>query len=202
MNTEIEAKFLNINHDDMREKLKKLGATLDVPMRLMRRVVVHSEGMTKKDAFLRVRDEGYRTTVTYKQFDSDSIDGAKEYEVEVSNFDEMVNILSASGLSHDTYQESKRENWSLDGVEIMLDEWPWLNPYVEIEGASAEAVQELADKLGLDWSDAVFGGVASAYKLQYPHIGDEGVEIINHEWPKIKFNASPPELLQLKSANV
>ena len=58
MNTEIEAKFTNADHEDIRSRLKALGATLEQPMRLMRRVVIHTPEMTVKDAFIRIRDEG------------------------------------------------------------------------------------------------------------------------------------------------
>lgn len=195
MNTEIEAKFANVIHDEVRAKLKELGAALEQPLRLMRRVVIHTPGMTDKNAFLRVRDEGYRTTITYKQFDGDIVDGAKEHEVETSSFDEAINILSAAGLVYDTYQESKRENWRLNDVEIMLDEWPWLNPYLEIEGGSEEAIKHVTQLLGLDWTQALFGGVANVYRKQYPHLGDDGNRIINQEWSTIKFNDPAPELL-------
>lgn len=195
MNSEIEAKFVDINHDDIRVKLTKLGAILEQPSRLMRRVVIHTPDMVKKDAFVRIRDEGYRTTITYKQFDADSVDGAKEHEIQVSSFDESINIFSKAGLQYDTFQESRRENWRIGDVEIMLDEWPWLNPYIEIEAPSENSVKELAEKLDLDWGDAVFGGVANIYRHQYPHIGKEGNNIINQKWHTIKFDDPMPELL-------
>lgn len=69
--------------------------------RLMKRVVIHTNEISKKDAFIRMRDEGYRTTVTYNQFDRETVDGAKEYESTVSNFDEMINILKSGGLEYD-----------------------------------------------------------------------------------------------------
>ncbi len=78
MNTELEVKFVNIDHDDIRDKLNKLGAVLEQPMRLMRRVTIDSDIMKFKNAFVRVRDEGYRTTLTYKEFTNLSVDGAKE----------------------------------------------------------------------------------------------------------------------------
>jgi adenylate cyclase class 2 len=196
MNSEIEAKFLNIDHDKVRVKLAGLGAKLEQPMRIMKRVVIHTQGMTEKNAFLRIRDEGHRTTVTYKQFDDDSIDGAKEHEIVVDDFESTVNIFKESGLVYDTYQESKRENWRLGDVEIMLDEWPWLNPYIEIEGTSEGTVRHVAELLDLDWNDAVFGGVANAYKNQYPHIGEDGAIQINQNWPIIKFQDDAPELLK------
>lgn len=197
MNSEIEAKFVDIDHNVIRTKLKALGATLEQPMRLMRRVAIHNDEMTKKNAFVRIRDEGYRATITYKQFDRDSVDGAKEYEINVSSFDDAIHIFNESGLIYDTVQESKRENWILDGVEIMLDEWPWLNTYIEVEGLSKESIKDTAQKLGLNWDDAVFGGVANVYRHQYPHIGEEGNDIINQKWKVIKFNDAMPELLSV-----
>lgn len=198
MNKEIEAKFLNINHDEIREKLSSLGAVLEQPMRIMRRVVIHSPDMTKKNAFVRVRDEGHRTTITYKQFDEDSIDGAKEYEIQVDDFDTAVSLLAASGLKYDTFQETKRENWKLGDTEIMLDEWPWLNPYIEIESRDESNVKDLALKLGFDWKDAVFGGVANAYQKQYPHIDERGKDEINQRWSTIKFDEPAPALINNK----
>ncbi len=195
MKSEIEAKFLNVNHDELRAKLTAVGAILEQPMRTMRRVVIHTPTMTDKNAFVRVRDEGNRITITYKQFDEDSIDGAKEYEVEVSDFETVVGLLTAAGLEHDTFQESRRENWRLGEVEVMLDEWPWLEPYVEIEGPTEESVRALADKLGFVWTNAIFGGVANAYQMQYPHIGEEGITEINQNWSVIKFSEPKPALI-------
>jgi adenylate cyclase class 2 len=98
-------------------------------------------------------------------------------------------------LVYDTYQESKRENWKLDDVEIMLDEWPWLNPYIEIEASSEADVRRVAAMLELDWGEAMFGGVANVYKHQYPHIGEEGRAQINQNWPIIRFQDDAPGLL-------
>ena len=195
MNSEIEVKFPNVDHETIRQLLRRLGAECEYENRLMKRVVIHSKEMSTKDAFIRVRDEGYRTTVTYKQFDRDTVDGAKEYEVIVSNFDEIINIFKSGGLDYDVYQESKRENWRISDVEIMLDEWPWLKPYMEIEGPSEEKIKDVANKLGFDWSDGIFGGVANLYRLQYPHIGESGNDVINHDWKVIKFDDPAPDLL-------
>ncbi len=170
MNTEIEVKFVNIDHDTIRSKLKEIGALLEQPMRLMRRVTIDTDLMKSKNAFLRVRDEGHKVTVTYKQFDTLSVDGAKEIEIIVNAFQSTVDILNAAGLHYKSFQESKRETWRLGEVEIVLDLWPWLNPYIEIEAQSEEALKTMTNILGLDWSEAVFGDVMEAYKIQYPHL--------------------------------
>jgi adenylate cyclase class 2 len=192
MKTEFEAKFLNIDFEFMRTKLKSLDAKLEQPMRLMKRAIIDTPELMNKDAFIRVRDEGDRITLTYKQFQSLSVDGAKEYEVEVSNFEETINILAASGLPLKSIQESKRETWTLETTEIVLDEWPWLNPYIEIEGNNEQQVKETAVKLGFNWNDAVFGDVMAAYRAQYPHLTNSDT-VANIE--SVKFGDALPELL-------
>jgi len=171
MNTEIEVKFLHIAIDDMRKKLQSIGAVCEQPMRLMRRVTIDSDAMNIKNAYLRVRDEGHRVTLTYKQFDSLSVDGAKEIEEVVEDFEKTIAILKAAGLPFNSFQESKRETWTLRDVEIVLDEWPWLDPYLEIEADSKEKLQQTTELLGLDWNMAAFGDVMVAYRAQYPHLG-------------------------------
>lgn len=196
MQTEIEVKFLDVDFDKIRAKLKTMGARCEQPMRLMRRVAIENDFMrTDKDSFLRVRDEGSRVTMTYKQFDDLSVNGAKEIEVQVSDFEATIAILEQAGLPSHTIQETKRENWRLGDVEIMLDEWPWLKPYIEIEGKSEERLREVAESLGFDWRNAVFGDVMAAYRAEYPHLSlkDTVARV-----PIVKFGAPMPELLRRK----
>lgn len=192
MNTEFEVKFVDVNHDDIRKKLKELGAKLEQPMRLMKRAIIETEGLRAKDAFIRVRDEGDKITLTYKQFKEHFVDGAKEHEVVVSDFQTTVDLLSSAGLPYHSLQESKRETWKLDNAEIVLDEWPWLNPYIEIEGSSEDHVKKTSDKLGFSWSEAVFGDVMAAYRVQYPHLT---VKDTVGDIPEVKFDDPLPDLL-------
>jgi adenylate cyclase class 2 len=173
MKPEIEVKFLNIDFEEIRGKLRALGAVCEHPMRLMQRAVMSNlPELHSKDGFVRVRNEGHRTTLTYKKFNQTlGVDGAQEIETVVGDFDANVAILERCGVTLYSLQESKRETWRLGEVEIVLDEWPWLNPYIEIEGESQESLHDAAQKLGLNWErDAVFGDVMVAYRAQYPHL--------------------------------
>jgi adenylate cyclase class 2 len=193
MNTEIEVKFVNIDHDAIRIGLKSIGAVLEQPMRLMKRVTIDSDDMRPKNAFLRVRDQGDKVTLTYKQFDELSLNGAKEIEITVDDFEETIKLLAAAGLPYGSLQETKRETWRLGSTEIVLDIWPWLNPYIEIEGASEQDVKSVAEQLGLDWSKAVFGDVMEAYRIQYPHIGPNDTV---GKIPEVKFGNPLPDFLK------
>ena len=85
MQQEIEAKFLYINHDDMRARLKRAGAQLEQPMRVMRRVVIDHEDhrMQGGDSWIRVRDEGNKVTLTYKTSIEHAFGGATEIDVDI-----------------------------------------------------------------------------------------------------------------------
>lgn len=193
MQTEIEAKFLNVSHDEIRERLKALGARLEQPMRLMRRVVIDYPDrrmQSQTDSWVRVRDEGNKVTLTFKSTTENQFGGASEIEVEVSDYDKTIAIFLAMGMVIHTDQETRRETWRYKDAEVVLDEWPWLDPFIEIEAPAEHMVIESARELGLDWQDAVFGSVTTAYRKRYPDISkDEHISAI----PEIKFNAERPE---------
>lgn len=196
MKSEIEVKFLDVDFDEIREKLKALGAVCEQPMRLMRRAIIDNEYMTTgKDSFLRVRDEGNKVTMTYKQFDELSVDGAKEIEVTISDFDATVALFEQCGMPYRSIQESKRETWKLGNVEVVLDEWPWLKPYIEIEGENEADLRHVVERLGLGWNDAVFGDVMAAYRAEYPHLTEKDTVGNTKE---VRFDDPLPELLQPK----
>jgi len=46
----------------------------------------------------------------------------------------MREIYIHMGLRQKAYQETRREVWKInDEIEIMLDEWPGISPFIEIE---------------------------------------------------------------------
>ena len=193
MNTEIEVKFLDVNHDDIRKKLESIGAVCEKPMRLMRRVTFDSAEMKARNGWIRVRDEGDKVTLTYKQTDSYNIDGTKELETTVGDFDIAVGILEQGGIAKGSFQESKRESWRLGNVQIELDEWPWLKPYIEIEAPTEAEIHETTEKLGLDMKHAMSGDVMVAYRAEYPHLG---VHDTVGNLAEVKFGAPLPEAFQ------
>lgn len=192
MQTEIEVKFLDVEIEDVRARLKGAQAKLIQPMRMMRRQVFYLVDRNR-DAYVRVRDEGDKTTMTYKQFDDLGLHGAKEVEVVVSSFADARSILQNSGLEPKSYQETRRETWQIGDAEVVIDEWPWLRPFVEIEGQSEQAVRDAAAQLGFNWSNAVFGAVTQAYRQQYAYLPPD---FIMDDVPEIKFDAPLPERLK------
>lgn len=176
MRPEIEAKFLRVNFGDIRQKLKAVGAVCEQPMRLMRRALIEPPALLKKgrDAFLRIRDEGDKVTLTFKEYKDKTITGTHELEIIVDDFERTVELFKQLGYPIQTYQESKRETWRLGSSEVVLDEWPWLAPYIEIEDETIKAVRQTAELLGFEWKNHVVGNVDAALEDQYPNLTTRG----------------------------
>lgn len=198
MKTEIEVKFADIDIAAIRNSLKAAGAECEQPMRLMKRALIEEPHHEAEHAFIRVRDEGDKVTLTFKRRAdqaASSIDSVKELEVEVSDFDKTVELFSEAGWRYKTFQESRRETWKLGDVEVVIDEWPWLEPYIEIEGESEEAIKEVAAKLGLDWSNVIFGHIDALYARYYEFL--DGVRGVI-DLPEVRFTDPLPRAFKPK----
>lgn len=195
MQTEIEAKWLNINPDEMRAKLKNIGAVLVEPERLMtRRNFDFPDGrLAKIRGWVRLRDENDKITLSYKQMDDRTVHGTKEVNLIVNDIDSTCNFLEALGLQQKSYQETKRESWKLDGAEVEIDTWPWIPSFVEIETDSEEKLFDIADRLDLPRDKALHGSVEIAYQAVY----DVTEEQVNG-WENISFIDTPSWLLEKK----
>jgi len=193
MQPEIEAKFLRVDHDLLRARLRALEATCTSPMRLMKRKNYDfADGrLSAKHGWARVRDEGDKITLSYKELHNRKLDGTHEVQVTVDSFAAADALLQNLGLITASYQETKRESWHLDGCEVELDQWPWTKPYIEIEGSDESQLYSLATKLQLDWSNVVHGSVEIVYRGEYD-VTDDQINRI----PIITFNEPIPDWLQ------
>lgn len=192
METEIEVKFLDIDPAAIRETLSRAGATLVQPEVLMRRKTFDHPTQKANDWF-RVRDEGDKITLAYKKMVDRTLHGMKEVSVEVSSFDDTCAILAAAHLKLAAYQETRRETWMLDGVEIMIDTWPWIPTFIEVEAPSEEALKAAIQKLGLEESASLYGSVEPVYQKHY-----DVTEAEVNSWPEIVFGPVPDWLLAKK----
>jgi adenylate cyclase class 2 len=195
MKSEIEAKFLHVDPTDIRGRLEKAGATCKQPMQVMRRVVFDNAAMNKRNGFVRIRDEGHRITMTYKQYDEMSLTGAKEIEFSVSDYEAAIAFMDAIDIKAKSIQEARREIWLLGDAEVVIDEWPWIDPFIEIEAASEEVVKAAAGQLGFDWSDAAFGDIMTAYRAEYPKTGLAPSDMV-YNLPVVRFGDARPDILK------
>ena len=186
MEIEYEATFLNINKDIIRKKLKEAGAKLKKPEFLQKRVNFDPPKEIS-GGWVRIRDESDKITMSLKIIDGNKIENQRESCVQIDNFEQAEKLLIGLGCEKKAYQETKRELWLLDNVEITIDEWPFLEPFVEVEGKSEAEVKTVSEKLGFDYSKAYFGGVTDLYAKKYNLSNYK----INNETPIITFEKNP-----------
>ena len=184
MNIEYETTFVNIDKDKVRKRLKHTGAKLIKPEFLQKRVVFNIPNSSYKHSWARVRDESDKITASFKMVDGSKIENQKEINLVIDDFKKGIDFLEAIGCHRKSYQETRREIWKLDDVEICIDEWPFLEPFVEVEGKSENEVKTVSKKLGFDYSKAWFCATGLIYSRKY----NIPVEVIDNEIPKITFD--------------
>nr|WP_196789746.1 CYTH domain-containing protein [Streptomyces caniscabiei] len=146
--------------------LRAAGAEQVFPKTMFTRLIFENDAV-QGEQWLRLRDEGGRTTLTLKQVtDATHINGTTEIEIEVDDLAKTAELLSALGLRQVRYQQNYREEWQLDGVTYDFDTWPDLDTFLEIEGPSEAAVLDAVAALGLDYDHARFGSVDLIYKSE------------------------------------
>ena len=166
MHTEYEVRILEINVDSIKKKLDEVGATFEWD-RVQRRYVY--DFIPKVDSkWIRLRTNGIKSTLTIKDLVTSKIDGTRELEIEVSDFDNTNKILEELGYTSRNYQENRRIQYKLDGVEIDIDYWPMIPTYLEIEGSSEEEVYKIVEKLGYKLEDTTTRDVEGIYN-DYGH---------------------------------
>ena len=147
------------------------------------------KGHEIKGGWLRVRDEEDKITMTLKVVEPNgSIEGQKEVEIVVDNYKNAVTLLKTIGAEEKAIQENKREVWELDGVALMIDLCPFLEPFIEVEGQNELNVRKVSEVLGFSWSDAIFESVDYLYSKKYGVSRD----IINNHTPEISFGIKNP----------
>jgi adenylate cyclase class 2 len=150
---ELEVKYLVSDLAKLEQRLKSLGAlresarTHEINLRFDT-----LDGALEKDKqVLRLRQD-QAIHLTYKG-PSSSQQGVRvrtEIEFGVDDFEKARRFLEALGYQVALMYEKYRTTYSLEGVEILLDELPF-GAFVEIEGSNPKVIHAVNDRLGLDW---------------------------------------------------
>lgn len=188
MKTEYEIVFTDINREKIAEKIIALGWIYTKKNTLMKRVVFNNPANIE-NSYVRVRDEWDKISVTYKEISSWKLDihSVKELETIIWDFDQMVEIFEKLWLVSKAYQESYREVWEINWeIEFMIDVWPWLKPFIEIEWQSEDIVKKYSELLWFDYSTWLFWSVDQIYLKELWMEPD----IINN-LPEITFDNIP-----------
>ena len=183
MPTEYEAKFLNIDVDSIKTKLRENGAKqVHGPLKFYRLIFKRCEERGDKPGFVRVRKEANKITMTTKIFNDKKF--PEECEVTINeSFEKGCEFLRAIGIEEKSYQETMREKWSHDLVhEITFDIVPGLPIYMEIDCTCEANLNKLVALLDLDKSNMKYGSFDKTYTEYY-----DIPSVIIHKTPSLTF---------------
>ena len=156
-NIEIEARFKNIQADEIIKKVTDQGGT-DMGEKFLEETIFYDKELKWRDEgkFARLRSFDGKNIFTYKHIKEDSIDGTEEIEFSIDKPSQLTEFLFRMELIAFRTQQKKRHTLSIDGVTLDIDQWPLIPPYLEIEGNSESEIRKVAEKIGLQWGDALF----------------------------------------------
>jgi adenylate cyclase class 2 len=155
---EIEVKYFLENIEPVREQLIKTGA--ESHGRFFENNICFDnakDGLSLSDSVLRLRKDE-KTTLTYKtkpNADDSEFKVVKELEVEVSDFETMLNILCALGFHQSQIYEKYRETFTIGDAKLCLDRMPF-GDFLEIEGGKDE-IRNLSQQIGMQWNRRILG---------------------------------------------
>ncbi|HOO68095.1 MAG TPA: CYTH domain-containing protein, partial [Bacilli bacterium] len=112
MDTEYEIRILEINKDEFIKKIVSLGAIHIGDFEQKR--YVYDLIPEQESKWIRLRTNGKETTLTIKEIKSKTIDGTKELEIVVSDFEKTNSVLEQLGFKNKGYQENRRSEYILD----------------------------------------------------------------------------------------
>lgn len=165
MKTEYEIRILEIDKEEMIKKLEGLGAIRRGKFEQKR--YVYDLRPVEKSKWIRLRTNGKTTTLTYKDIESNTIDGTKEVEFEVEDFNKANEFLERVGFKNRSYQENERIQYVLNNIEIDIDTWPMIPTYMEIEGISEKEVNNMKNLLNINENKVTTLNCDDIYKQIY-----------------------------------
>lgn len=155
---EIEVKILEVDVERLEARLLELGAEkvfdgeLDVIF-----YDFEDEWLAKREQRLRLRKVGDKTEFTFKQKVSRKASKIEdEYQVNVSNFEEMRSILEFMGMRQTRRYKKNRISYVLGNTRFEFDTLMLGVPtFLEIEAESEAVLFEWIEKLGFEKSAAL-----------------------------------------------
>lgn len=185
MDAEHELRILDVDPLVVGQKIIAIGGKR-VHDRTMQKRYTYNVIPTDRNKWVRLRTNGTKTTLAIKHVTGQGVSDTKEIEIEVSDFETAAKLMAEMGVKANSYQENYRTTYELNGAEIMVDEWPLIPPYFEVEASSPGLVHDTISKLGFAHEQATGLDVSSIYEQIYK------IDVDN--MPELKFDSEPKKI--------
>ena len=163
MADEIEIKILEINFEDLKQKLKNNSAVF--VKKVFQKNQTYVNNFTDKEKVLvRVRDEGAQVFFTVK--DGGRYEGShrvrEEVEILLHSSKDIVRMLDLMGFKKHNYYEYKREYYKLNECFVEFIDAPKIPTFIEVEG-TIDKINETIKLLGFSQDDIFKGKIFEHY---------------------------------------
>lgn len=153
---EVELKFLEINKEDIEEKLLVFGAKKKYSQEILSATFDakgYSSKGEKNTQMLRVRQIGDEVIITHKKPLPGKFKNLKETEIHTqSTYQEAIAFIQALGFSLGLEYKKYRTHYEADNAHFEIDEFHGLPAFLEIETQSEEEMIRVCKQLSLDIS--------------------------------------------------
>lgn len=162
METEIEVKVLNVDLNEIEEKLIHLGAKLIAEELQVNTVIDSEDSYIQKDlnSYLRIRETtdllNNKKTIKFtlkKNFETIKTRKNIEITTIIDNKEAMIEILENLGYNVVREGFKKRKSYIFDGIKFDLDRWDedtYPYPYMEIEVKNQSDLDKAIRLLNID----------------------------------------------------
>ena len=198
---ELEVKYYVTNLEKLRRRLQELDAREVQPRIWENNLRFDTPGgeLGRAMQVLRLRyDTEARLTFKGPAESQDGVRLRKEIEFAVSDFRSARVFLEALGYQVTMIYEKYRAVYDLDGVSVTLDELPY-GDFVEIEGPTTIAIQEVNKQLGLDWSARIFESYVFLFERLCTELDLDFRDLIFDNFKGLHL---PPETLHVRAADL
>jgi len=169
---EREVKLAYASIHEARTAVAAAGASLLRPRRRQRDTLFDTaeQSLRERGCALRVRDDAGRCVLTFKgPVQPAAMKLREEHETAVDNGQALVHVLGALGYRSWFTYEKYREEYSLRGVTLAIDETP-VGVFVELEGEEAD-ILSAAQALGRNADNFILQSYRSLFLARRDELG-------------------------------
>ena len=149
---EIEIKYLEIDPEDLGQKLIDLGAK-KISDEMLEEWIFWRDEWNGVRGRVRIRKDGDTIRLAYKETTQHSSKGNVEIEFAIDDIEAATQFMLKMGAKLQRHQQKRRIHYELKGIAIDFDFWPLIPPMVEIEGENLVELEALAKQLELEESN-------------------------------------------------
>lgn len=162
---EVEVKILEVDPLEIRKKFLAIDAKF-VKKTLQRDLFYGNDYTRKKDIVVRMRLENGSNILTMKSAikPSKSYKIREEYETNVGDAKEILNMFELLGLKKRLIREAKREYYSFNSCSLEIIWLPKIPPFIEVEGKISK-IDHVLHLLGYSKKDYFPGSVLKKYNI-------------------------------------